>query len=215
MELRPTLLGLIYFFILFQVEQVATKRGSKKKSDSGSEKTASEQEAIASKSQQTEEEDQLDPIQAAQEVVPADINDDSDYQQTPRSNEPIIEREITVRPSDSLFKKLKEQAEEEGLGLEEYCMELLAEAAVVRAWELVERKLTMRGGNAGGGNQQQQHRNNQNRHGNHGNNNNRRDNKGGGHNNRRGMSHSRYQNIMDDKATFLEYVRNQERKNNR
>ncbi len=156
----------------------------------------------------------MDPIQAANEVVPSDMNQEEEYQQAPRSSEPIVEREITVRPSDSLFKKLREQAEEEGLGLEEYCMELLAEAAVVRAWELVERKLTMRGGNAGGGNQQQQqHRHNQNRHGNHGNNN-RRDNKGG-HNNRRGMSQSRYQNIMDDKASFLEYVRNQERKNNR
>lgn len=121
---------------------------------------------------------------------------------------------INVRLSDSLYRKLCEQAGEEGLSVEEYCSELLTESAVVRAWELVERKVTMRGG----GNQNQQHNRqhqhqNQNRHNNqHGNRGNHRGG-GGGHNNRGRMSHQRYQSIMDDKANFLEYVRNQEKKN--
>jgi len=114
--------------------------------------------------------------------------------------------EFSVVVGTSLGRKLIEQAEDEGLSVEEYMRELLAESVVFRAWELAERKIQMRGGNSQGNQQNQQHRGGNN------NNNNNRNNKG--RNRRGGMSHSRYQNIMDDKASFLEYVRNQERKNN-
>lgn len=122
---------------------------------------------------------------------------------------------LRVRLSESLVKKLKEQAADEGISLEEFIAELLAESVVLRAWEIVERKNAMKGhsgqgqGSMGGG----QNRNYNQNQGNKGNN--QRggggNQGGGGNKGHRGMSHVRYQSIMDDKATFLEYVRNQEK----
>lgn len=109
--------------------------------------------------------------------------------------------ELTVTLSRALLRKIGEQAREESISVEELVRELLSESVVLRAWEIMERKIQMRGGNnqgqqgnqRGGGNQGGGQR-------------------GGGHRKgHRGMSHGRYQSIMDDKATFLEYVRNQER----
>ena len=81
--------------------------------------------------------------------------------------------------------------------MEDFVSELLAESVVLRAWEIVERKNQMRSTPSHNINNRS------------GNNNN------GGAGNSRGrkgrMSHGRYQSIMEDKATFLEYVRNQER----
>lgn len=121
---------------------------------------------------------------------------------------------LHLRLSQSLTKKLKEQAADEGISLEEFVGELLAESVVLRAWEIVERKNAMKGhqpqgpnsggrptrdnnSNQGGGNRggQRQQGQNQNQ----------------GNKGHRGMSHVRYQTIMDDKATFLEYVRSQEK----
>ena len=113
---------------------------------------------------------------------------------------------IEVPLSLSLKRQLQKQADDEGVSLTDLISELLAEAVTLRAFEIVERKNQMRGQPAasGSGNRGGNH-NNHGNHGNHGNNRNQR--RGGG----RGMSHGRYQNIMDDKASFLEYVRNQER----
>jgi hypothetical protein len=185
------------------VEFVVAKRGTKKKGERSSEKS---DKAPASRAA-TEQEEAVDPLQAAQEVDPIDRDDEFEEQEDlPAPMQSTGLNQITIKPSDSLMKKLAEQAGEEGLSVGEYCAELLAEGVVIRAWEIVERKLTMRGGNNSNANQQQ-HRQHQHRHGQQNN----RGNKG--HNNRGRMSHSRYQNIMDDKASFLEYVRNQERKN--
>lgn len=102
---------------------------------------------------------------------------------------------LTINLSNSLLRKLSKQAEDEGVSLEDFVSELLAESVVLRAWEIVERKSQMRSTpsqnpNSRSGNSSGNSRNN----------------------NRKGrMSHGRYQSIMDDKATFLEYVRNQER----
>ncbi len=119
---------------------------------------------------------------------------------------------LRLRLSQSLTKKLKEQAADEGISLEEFVGELLAESVVLRAWEIVERKNAMKGhqpqgpnsggrpgrdnaSNQGGGNRGGQRQQGQNQ----------------GNKGHRGMSHVRYQTIMDDKATFLEYVRSQEK----
>jgi hypothetical protein len=120
---------------------------------------------------------------------------------------------LTIRISKELQAKLKYQAEDEGITLHEYISELLAEGAVLRAWEIVERKAQMRGVHNGPSHPQQQnqrHNGNGNGHGgrrndrfNGANNNN--------NNSNRRMSNNRYQSIMDDKASFLEYVRSQER----
>ena len=107
------------------------------------------------------------------------------------------ENSISVNLSNSLIRKLKNQASDEGVSLEDFVSELLAESVVLRAWEIVERKNQMRStpsqnvGNRSGNNSSGNSRGNGNRKGR--------------------MSHGRYQSIMDDKATFLEYVRNQER----
>jgi predicted DNA binding CopG/RHH family protein len=113
---------------------------------------------------------------------------------------------LSLRISQSLASKLKLTAREEGITVDELAGELLAEGIVVRAWEIIERKATMRGGNNPqnpnfvGGN-----RNNGNHAGGPQNKNNRRLQK-------QSRQHSNAMNLMQDKAAFLEYVRNQEKK---
>lgn len=115
--------------------------------------------------------------------------------------------QLRVKLSKSLVRKLREQAADEGIGLDEFVTELLSESVVLRAWEIVERKNQMKGGQPSMGNGRgngpngpQQNRNNNNNSQGH------RGNKG-----HRGMNHSRYQTIMEDKGAFMEYVRGQER----
>ena len=100
--------------------------------------------------------------------------------------------ELTIKLSQRLMEKIKRQAEEEGISIEDLVQEFLAEAVTLRAWEIVEKKGLMRMGttavpqmnrNSGRGQRKGKH----------------------------GMSQGRYQSIMDDKANFIEYVRNQER----
>lgn len=117
---------------------------------------------------------------------------------------------ISIQVTKKLRKKLVEQAHEEGVSLEEYISEILAESVTLRAWEILERNAGMRSNQNRQNAQNPGNSNQQSGGGNRGNRGNQRGNKGGG---RRGMSHSRYQNIMDDQAAFREYVRNQERKN--
>lgn len=113
---------------------------------------------------------------------------------------------LEVMLSKSLLRKITAQAKDEGISIIDYVGELISEGVVLRAWEIVEKKGQMRSpqtsptGNSRGP-QGGQSRNSS------GNSSGAR-NKKNGH---RGMSHVRYQSIMDDKATFLEYVRNQER----
>lgn len=129
------------------------------------------------------------------------------------NQKPVSEPDfLNVKLSHSLIRKLKEQAADEGISLEEFVTELLSESVVLRAWEIVERKNQMKGGNgpassSGSGRNAAPHGNSN------GNNNRNSGQRNGNNGNKghRGMSHMRYQSIMDDKATFLEYVRNQER----
>jgi len=116
--------------------------------------------------------------------------------------------QLRVKLSKSLVRKLREQAADEGIGLDEFVTELLSESVVLRAWEIVERKNQMKGGQPMGNGRgngpsgPQQNRNNNNNSNGQGH----RGNKG-----HRGMNHSRYQTIMEDKGAFMEYVRGQER----
>ncbi len=114
----------------------------------------------------------------------------------PSTVKPATHSEITLRLSANLLRKIKAQAQEEGISSEDLIQEFLAESVTLRAFEIMEKKAQMKLGGQGGQRQQQNQplrRNNNN-------------NKGGNR-----MSQSRYQNIMDDKANFLEYVRTQER----
>jgi hypothetical protein len=116
------------------------------------------------------------------------------------------ESEITIKCSKALVRKIDSLAKEEGISIEDFLKELVSEGVVLRAWEIVERKAQMRGGNQNHGNQGSRQGNGN------GNGNGHRNNSGNHHRKGRGgMSHTRYQSIMDDKATFLEYVRNQEK----
>ncbi len=138
---------------------------------------------------------------------------------------------LSFQVSKTLKKRLEQSAREEGVSVDDLASELLAEGLVLRAWEIVERKSTMR---SGGSPQQQQHQ--QQRQGNvrqgHSNNKPSSGYQGGGNNskygggsgggsggggggrmNKRHAAHATSLNVMEDKAAFLEYVRNQERKN--
>jgi hypothetical protein len=131
--------------------------------------------------------------------------------ETPKGPAPVViaanpndnSEQLRLKLSKSLMRKLREQAADEGIGLDEFVTELLSESVVLRAWEIVERKNQMKGGAPAMGNNRgngphnpQQNRNNQGHRGNKG---------------HRGMNHSRYQAIMEDKGAFMEYVRGQER----
>lgn len=120
---------------------------------------------------------------------------------------------LNLTLSKALMVKLKRQAKSEGVSMEALATELISEGAVLRAWEIVERKGHLRdasanqsgnsyggNGNGGGGNQRRGNGNRQHKNGN-------------GNGNSRNMNKQRYNAIMDDKANFLEYVRNQEKFN--
>ena len=114
------------------------------------------------------------------------------------------ENTISVKLSEALYRKLTKSAEEEGIDLGAFVTELLAEGVVLRAWEIVERKNAMRGDSAPNGNSNQGGNFNR---GNNGNNRHRNNNR----QQRRG-NHQQNQGWMDDRASFLEYVRNQEKR---
>jgi hypothetical protein len=131
--------------------------------------------------------------------------------QAPAPVPSVAHNAFYLKLSDSLARKIREQAEEEGLSPDELAAELLTEGVVVRAWEIVERRITMRQG-VGNKPQHANGNGNNNSSNNNGNMGGQRNGGGRRHNNRRGgMSNNRYQNIMEDRASFLEYVRNQER----
>ena len=108
--------------------------------------------------------------------------------------------------SRSLAKKITDKARDEGISPQELACELLAEGLVLRAWEIMERKSTMRGESVGNYNNKGPNRPRDN-------------NKGpnrprGNHNKGQKFNHNKggVHNILDDRAAFLEYVRNQEKK---
>ncbi len=114
---------------------------------------------------------------------------------------------LALELSQQLLGKLRHSAQEEGVSVEQLASELLAEGVVLRAWEIIERKSAMRGSQ--GGHPQGPQGNTQRRGpGQYGNNaNNARGPQQGGGGNRRPNT-----NWMEDKAAFLEYVRNQEKR---
>lgn len=124
---------------------------------------------------------------------------------------------LQVRLSEALLQKMKHSAQDEGISLEAFATELLSEGVVLRAWEIVQRNSAMRG-NATGASQGQGFRPNQyNGNGNQGGGNGPRHQGGnsygggggGANNNRPGRGNNAW---MEDKAAFLEYVRNQEKR---
>ena len=160
----------------------------------------------------------IEPTGSATAVV---VNDDDDQMDLMDAPEPLPEN-LTIRISKALHRKLRDNAKEEGVTIDELISELLAEGVVLRAFEIVERKHTMRGGN-------QQHRNPQGGNGNvngnvahgntqQGNQQHRNQFPQGGNRQaqkklqRQARQHANAMDLLQDKAAFLEYVRNQEKK---
>lgn len=169
-------------------------------------------------------------VESAQETVvvaatPADESDDNEavYEETP-ANAPVVSAIPVVTPppvaptnlnillSHALLSKLKRSAEDEGISLEALATELLSEGVVLRAWEIIQRNSAMRGnaqsgppqgnqgfrgGNHAGGNQPRHHGGGGNY---------------GGPNNNQNRPPRNNNAWMEDKAAFLEYVRNQEKR---
>jgi hypothetical protein len=123
--------------------------------------------------------------------------------------------------SRSLMRRLFDSAREEGVSLEDFASELISEGVVLRAWEIVEKKATMRGGANQGNFQRQNNLNQQNQQGGHSNSNGHQRGFNGGNKmaqkklQRQARQHASSMDLMADKAAFLEYVRNQEKKRSR
>ncbi len=125
-----------------------------------------------------------------------------------------IESILPLKLSATLVRKLMEKAQVEGVSIEDLAGELLAEGLVLRAWEIVEKKNAMRSPS-----------NNPNTNGSSNHRNQKFGFRGQGHHVKRmnGSNYSHdngsppktarqnYNHIMEDNANFLEYVRNQEK----
>lgn len=117
----------------------------------------------------------------------------------------LSEHSLSLRLSSSLVQKLTEKAAVEGVGVDELASELLAEGLVLRAWEIIEKKNAMRGPT----NSSHHYNNNRNQ---------KSGSRGANYYSRKPgadasprFSQQSYNNIMKDGASFLEYVRSQER----
>jgi predicted DNA binding CopG/RHH family protein len=127
----------------------------------------------------------------------------------------VKESKLILSLSSTLVRRLSEKAQREGVSIQDFASELLAEGLVLRAWEIVEKKNTMRGISPNSNNSPSQasgsyrnpkagYRNNQQN----------------GHVKRmsdsgsspKNISRQSYKNIMEDNANFLEYVRSQEKR---
>ena len=126
----------------------------------------------------------------------------------PRSPEAPKKQEeqvLHLKVSKTLKEKLISKARMEGVSLEDFAGELLAEGLVLRAWEIMERKSTM---TKGSGNSNYNNNNHKNNHKNNRYNNNRQK-RNHGNNNRR-YNNSGNSSVVDDNANFMEYLRKQE-----
>lgn len=160
-------------------------------------------------------------IEAPTTQVAGDLPEEELEDGLDETPEPLPDH-LTIRISKVLHRKLRDNAREEGVTMDELISELLAEGVVLRAWEIVERKHTMRGGNQGNFNRNPQSGNvngnvasgnNQQGHQQH-----RSQFQQGGNRQaqkklqRQARQHANAMDLLQDKAAFLEYVRNQEKK---
>jgi len=165
-------------------------------------------------------------IEFNEEAEPQPHVDDNDGNSTDQGPPPIRVKKdpqaaiLTVQMTQSLYRRIVHTAQQEGVSADDLAGELLAEGIVLRAWEIIERKSAMRGDSQAGNQANRSQQNFQGRGGQGGGNKGFRgdQNRGGqgqgqGGGNRGGrLSHAQYSNIMEDKAAFLEYVRQQEKK---
>jgi hypothetical protein len=165
--------------------------------------------------------------QTAQSKSQLDFSDIPKDALPPERPDPILSLQLSA----ALHSRLRHQAQDEGISVEALALEMLAESVVLRAWEIVERKSAMRGLSNGPGGGQAQGSYNRGGYGNqsqaNGNTKHPRPQYGASagqnqhSNGQRAQGynggHGRHQNNawMEDKAAFLEYVRNQEKRGRR
>lgn len=129
-----------------------------------------------------------------------------------RTNEKL---ELTV--TSTLYRKLHEKSKKEGVTIDELASELLAEGLVLRAWEIMERKITMKSNsnsNSSSRNIRQNYRNHNHNSNRYRPNNNTQFQGKSKNNPTQGQRRHKYGNQdIDDNANFIEYVRSQEKKN--
>lgn len=147
-------------------------------------------------------------------------DEDDEFAAPAKPRDPVL----SVRLSAQLHHRLIYSAREEGISLESLVQELLAEGATLRAWEIIERKGAMRGvqpqGNSPGSQRQfSGHPSSQNgnqrsggNRGPHGPNRPHQSGHQGHQGNHQGNRRPTSNAWMEDKAAFLEYVRNQEKR---
>jgi hypothetical protein len=184
---------------------------------------------MANKSVKERSGNQVAPVELAPEnpvtQQPLHEEEDLDLSYSDADDESQIEvmfSPVTLSLGKTLIRKLTDIARDEGITPHELAAELIAEGVVLRAWEIVEKKATMRGGSS---NNQNFNRPGNNPNGNqaHGNqgshsNNNQRQPFQGGNKmahkklQRQARQHANAMDLMSDKAAFIEYVRNQEKK---
>lgn len=111
--------------------------------------------------------------------------------------ETLVEEEkaLVLPLSKALLKKIEQKATDEGVTVTELACELIAEGLVLRAWEIMERKSAMRGTSSSNSYSK----------------NNRYREQKGRRNFNRSNRNEKNNNILEDRAAFLEYVRNQEK----
>ncbi len=124
----------------------------------------------------------------------------------------LSENNLSIKLSKSLLNRIKITARSEGLTVNELAVELLSDSVAVRSWEIIEKKQSLNKNNQGNNNNNHSSNrsNNYRKYNNnsHNNNNNNRGNRGGNRYNAKN-------NMMDDKAAFMDYVRKQEASHNR
>ncbi len=179
----------------------------------------------------------LENLDQSENLMGQDGNLRDDFIETPEdgnllANDEEVKSEgadskLVLHLSQSLTRKLIAKASSEGVKVSDLAAELLSEGLVLRAWEIMERKTTMRGPSANNFNPQPSR--NQNRQGFRGQGNGNGGNsygngqqsaqqgRGRGHGNGQAQNggvgrRMNYSQIMDDSANFLEYVRSQEKK---
>ena len=104
---------------------------------------------------------------------------------------------FALRVSQTLSRKIKQKAADEGISPHELACELIAEGLVLRAWEIMERKSTMRSAPSGNYKSNNRYRG------------------GGEQKGRKNFNKAnraeKHAHILEDRAAFVEYVRNQEK----
>ena len=190
----------------------APKAKSKaKKSSSKKKATKSKAKAATAESQDSKELAPVESLPSAESSTEEQYENNADYHKAESENSPEF---LNLQISKTLWLTLKKKASEEGISPEDLAREFISEGLVLRAWEIMTRSKHI---SKPAQNNYKNNNNNQNRNRNGNRNQNYNQQRGNGNNRRNGntmnpRSQQDIHSLLDDKAGFMEYVRNQERK---